>query len=380
MANVVINDTNLVNIADAIREKNGTEDTYKPSEMAEAILAIESGGSGDIDPVVLTGDQSYGCCGELSAIVVQNFPNKITTNNIIKAEGMFLNSSLTNVPFELNFISTGDGQYANKMFKGSKIKRLPVMNNFKPVIVGNMFEDSEIETITDEDVENWDFTNLGYLSSSQAYLFSCARWLKTISTKFLNGLSYNKQYYYYPIYSSLFSHCNTLNEVIGLGVCDTTYTSNVFSYTFTECKHLKRLTFATQEDGSPYVVKWRNQTIDLSSYVGYGLTIYDANTYGLPLEAEVKRGSTGTINPEVRELYPDDWWTENKLESRYNLASAIETINSLPDASAYLSGTTYTNTIKFGGQGSVNDGTYIGDMTAEQIAVATTKGWTVVLS
>ena len=49
MANVIINDSNLVAIGNAIREKNGTEDTYKPREMAEAILAITTGGGGGGD-------------------------------------------------------------------------------------------------------------------------------------------------------------------------------------------------------------------------------------------------------------------------------------------------------------------------------------------
>lgn len=44
MAIVTINDTNLTDIATAIRGKNGTENTYKPSEMAAAISAIEVGG------------------------------------------------------------------------------------------------------------------------------------------------------------------------------------------------------------------------------------------------------------------------------------------------------------------------------------------------
>lgn len=43
MANVVIDNTNLTNIATAIREKNGTQNTYKPSEMAAAIQAISAG-------------------------------------------------------------------------------------------------------------------------------------------------------------------------------------------------------------------------------------------------------------------------------------------------------------------------------------------------
>lgn len=40
MAKVTVTETYLENIADAIREKNGEETTYKPSEMAAAIEAL----------------------------------------------------------------------------------------------------------------------------------------------------------------------------------------------------------------------------------------------------------------------------------------------------------------------------------------------------
>lgn len=40
MANVIINDTHLTDIADSIRGKNGTNNKYKPSEMASAIDSI----------------------------------------------------------------------------------------------------------------------------------------------------------------------------------------------------------------------------------------------------------------------------------------------------------------------------------------------------
>lgn len=43
---VVVLDSTLTNIADAIRGKNGSSDTYKPSEMPAAITAIPSGGGG----------------------------------------------------------------------------------------------------------------------------------------------------------------------------------------------------------------------------------------------------------------------------------------------------------------------------------------------
>lgn len=44
MAVVTISDSILADIADAIRSKNGTENTYKPAQMPDAIEAISGGG------------------------------------------------------------------------------------------------------------------------------------------------------------------------------------------------------------------------------------------------------------------------------------------------------------------------------------------------
>lgn len=46
MSNVFVDDATLTAIADAIRTKNGTTESYKPAEMASAISAITTGGSG----------------------------------------------------------------------------------------------------------------------------------------------------------------------------------------------------------------------------------------------------------------------------------------------------------------------------------------------
>lgn len=42
MGKVLVTESYLEDIADAIREKNGTENTYNPSQMADAIEAIET--------------------------------------------------------------------------------------------------------------------------------------------------------------------------------------------------------------------------------------------------------------------------------------------------------------------------------------------------
>ena len=46
MANVLVEETSLSNIASAIRVKNGSTAVYKPGEMAAAITNLPTGGSG----------------------------------------------------------------------------------------------------------------------------------------------------------------------------------------------------------------------------------------------------------------------------------------------------------------------------------------------
>ena len=81
MANVVINDTHLTDIAKAIRSKNGKTTTYKPSEMASAISAISTGsssskyGSVQVSQLPLT----YKAIGASS---FTNWKNQMTNNNI----------------------------------------------------------------------------------------------------------------------------------------------------------------------------------------------------------------------------------------------------------------------------------------------------------
>lgn len=59
MAKGITDTSNYSDIADAIRDKNGSSDTYKPSEMAAAITAIPSGGGGGI-PREVNGSGVYG--------------------------------------------------------------------------------------------------------------------------------------------------------------------------------------------------------------------------------------------------------------------------------------------------------------------------------
>lgn len=77
--------------------------------------------------------------------------------------------------------------------------------------------------------------------------------------------------------------------------------------------------------------------------------------------------------------YEYDYQFKRVKDSVYNHDSAVKTINSLPDTSAFLAEAGGTNTIQFhSDQGANTEGGAIGNLTAEEIAIAAAKGWTVV--
>lgn len=154
-------------------------------------------------------------------------------------------------------------------------------------------------------------------------------------------------------------------------------TSNCFTDTFNRCCRVKDVIFATQEDGTPYTANMKSQNIKLNPYVGY-FSMY-SDGYGgaeLPESAAIRDAETYATNKNN----PDSW-TALPEYSRYNHTSAVNTINSLPDTSAYLAANGGTNTITFyPTSGSLTDGGAVETLTEEEIAVAAAKGWTVAYS
>lgn len=59
MANVLVRESSLEDIADAIRDKLNVQTTYKPSEMAAAIESIPSGGSATLGTKTITSNATY---------------------------------------------------------------------------------------------------------------------------------------------------------------------------------------------------------------------------------------------------------------------------------------------------------------------------------
>ena len=161
------------------------------------------------------------------------------------------------------------------------------------------------------------------------------------------------------------------------------------------CGHLS---FATDEGGIPFVLSWANKTIDLSRTVGYTENLTGEHDMKLAYPINLLPSSIRTIEAATaryNELKAEDnYYVTSSMRvsydgaernlgllfSRYNHASAVETINSLPDTSAYLATAGGTNTIKFKKySGALTDAGGTNNLTEEEIAVATAKGWTVTL-
>lgn len=385
MAKVLVNDSNLTNIANAIRGKNGETTTYKPSEMAAAITAI-SGGSGPEIPdsaFVISGNCIYWDYYGRFDDFITAYKNKWSSSNIKNCSSMFEGSQLTEIPFELNFDT--NNQSANAMFRGcEKITKIPKLNNLKPNDTSNLFERCErLRTIPNDFTNNWNFSYIDNQTSQwncpQSKMFYNCYSLRSIP---IGLISHGNKYIYYnySYFYNGFTHCYVLDELVNLPIPYTqaTWNNNSFSNTFTYCERLKNITFAKQDDGTPYTVNWKNQAISLIYNVGYAETnsiILNHNS-GITADKEV------TDDASYQALKNDpDWFTCDIAYSRYNHDSAVATINSLPDTSAYLTSAGGTNTIKFkGASGSATDGGAINTLTEEEIAVATAKGWTVTLS
>ena len=339
---------------------------------------------------------------------IELYGNKITTENITTASYMFNYSKITELPFEINF--KNGGGYCGHMFTGcSKLTSLPSIDfkhnsyndisllfsgckktteigslkNLYPSTINAIFQNCEQLRQLPEFI-NINFSRINtYLYCNCGYMFENCHSLRNIPEEFLKQIYGIWTTYSYSHICGFFNNCYVLDEVRGLNpqtgeIKNGSLFGNYNNGTFANCHRLKNIIFDIQNDGTPYVVKWKSQIIDLSAYIGYE---YNLNNHirivgfnsGITADKEVTDDAT------YQALKNDaDWFTTNVAYSRYNHDSAVTTINSLPDTSAYLASAGGTNTIKFkGAAGSATDGGAINTLTEEEIAVATAKGWTV---
>ena len=365
-------------IGDAIREKTGKEDLLTLDQMPEEIRGISGGGGEEIEPIVLTGNCSYFGTGPLSSKFIELFGDKITTNNLTFLSNMFNNYKSINIPFELN-MNNESYSPCMSLFEGAeKLETLPIMNDFYPENIARMFYGcTRLRTIPENVFNNWNYNRLhNYSYAGIGYIFYYCFSLRNIPENFLKNIYTSGKSASNSLLNYGFCGCYCLDEIRGINFNpNVNITSNVCSRAFNGCSRVKDIIFDCNEDGSPKIINVKQQIIDLTIYVGYA----DVSSYilnynsGITADKEVKDDAT------YQALKNDpDWFSTNINYSRYNHDSAVNTINSLPDTSAYLATAGGTNTIKFNGEaGSKTDGGAINTLTEEEIAVATNKGWTI---
>lgn len=359
-------------IGDAIRTKTGKTELIPLADMPAEIAAIETGGGGGEElpeeAFVIDGDCAYRFANGGWDWFIEKYGNKITTKGIFDCSYMFRKINLKQIPFEINCATTSEVP-ADYMFSNStSLESLPKINNLKPSKIGYfLYYCSNLTYIPDDFVSNWDFGIYNSSGGTTSNIFNGCNRLRYIPENFLKHLHTTGTATTTVPYNYQFSNCHVLDEIKSLGVQLSTLSSNRMTSMIDDCSRLKRFTFNVNDDGTPKTVKWKSQTLDFTYVVGYARN-RDLSEFDMSSDTEV------TDNATYQALKDNpDWWTKNLAYSRYNHDSAVETINSLPDSSAYG-----TNTIKFKGEaGSATDGGAINTLTAEEIAVATAKGWTV---
>ena len=364
-----------------------TNGTYTASNGVDGYspvtVNVPQDGAPSEDYFKFTGNINYLFYGGHWLWAIKDYGNLISFNNITSATSSF---GMINKPTDLSSLTINfNGVNMQSMFNASiAITNLPsvsgtVMRNFPSMFAGCMNLQSNEMNKFFRNLTTKVGDNNYFISQMFNQCFSARDLTEILEWLDISFNSYTGTQNGVIGYSQLFYQCASLDSITNLYIYrgNIAKTSNAFTRTFYYCFRLSDMMFKT-DGGTPYSVSWKSQVIDLNDSVGFAYTnsfyITDYNS-GITADKRVTDDAT------YQSLKNDpDWFTTDVAYSRYNHDSAVRTINSLPDASAYLATAGGTNTIKFKGEsGSATDGGAINTLTPEEIAVASAKGWTVTL-
>ena len=387
---VLINEDTLKIWADYMRYKLGEvwEPTaegftkYTPQELLNKLVELPFAK----DAIPNSAKHLTGNCTSLFASgnwdwFIEQCGEDIRTEMIETTDGMFINSKVKSIPFDLNCV---DGCIASQTFSQCvNLEHLPNITGQLRNFFDFLYCCFRIREIPEQWATgiDWDYINTNtewFWTRMTQFFDSCfsLRSIPKILIKRLYGASNSSN-----ACNNIFNYCTSLEEIEGFRGPNATLSDNCLD-NFGYCHRLTRLVFDYEDEATntPRTQNWKGQTIDLSSGIGYVDSQYNRK-YILDYNSGITADKEVTNNTTYQALKNDpDWFTCKVEYSRYNHDSAVETINSLPDTSAYLAANGGTNTISFkGAAGSATDGGAINTLTEAEIAVAAAKGWTVSL-
>lgn len=313
-------------------------------------------------------DCSYLFAGERFRWFLEQFVNRLSFQGVIAADYMFDNCKTLDIfPAAIDF-NSADATYLFSACEKLTEDKIPTLTG-EVNSTSYMFNACRrLKRIPERVYENLTFYKG---TGSRGNMFRNCEALREAPMPFINqAINQSTSTSSASCASnSAFNTCSCLDEVVGLAIPPTTISSgsSLFANLLYNCHRLKRFTFETNEDGSAKVARFKGALLSFEIQVGYTVSASYVTIY-MPEALNVLDDATYQQYKDT-----DDWFTTYEKYSRYNHDSAVETINSLPDTSAYGS-----NTIKFrGSQGSATDGGAINTLTEAEIAVAAAKGWSV---
>lgn len=348
--------------------------TMTPERMATEINGLQVMKSSLLN---ITGNMDYMFYAGHWDDFIETYGDKITTSDITDVSRAFAYSTMERIPFEINCRPTTAMKAGNCCNYAANLLEPPVFKNMKIDDMQYMFKSCKNIRYFPEDYgEDWDWSYMtsatsGYYGYKNGLFDSCYSLRKLPMALYKYGNPY-LNYTYSPLRE--FRDMYSLDEVVDMPFpCDTAFSgtsySSPFYNSFTGLYRCKEFTFAPDIG----VKKWAKQVLDFSK-LGYGYPRTEFYNSGITADKEIKDSTTYAALKD-----DPDWYTLDANYSRYNHDSAVATINSLPDCSAYQASSGMgANTIKFkGAAGSATDGGAINTLTEEEIAVAAAKGWTV---
>lgn len=356
-------------IGNAVRAKTGDTNKLTLDEMATKIQGIAPGPT--TSDLTITGDCSKRFANGGWDWVIKKYGDQITTHDITSVDSMFSNSKVDRIPFSINLSDnkTGGFRMDSVFYACYNLTEFPYIENAVPRTMQHFSSHNySIQQVPENYFDNWNWNIMKNMTSQyDGYadqLFTSCFELRKLPLAWLANMN-PKIYYTYSYFCSGFGNCSVLDELLELPVPYTAvWTGNAFRAFCSNTYRIKNITFAPTGPK-----KWKNQEIDLSYRQGYG----PVNNIGKD-KCVVDDATYAALKNDP------DWWTNDVAYSRYNHDSAVATINSLPDTSEYLATSGGVNIIKFrGAAGEKTDGGAINTLTAEEIAVAAAKGWTVSL-
>lgn len=398
MAKVFIEETTLTAIGDAIRGKTGKTELIDPANMSTEIAGIEAGGGGggyepSEEDLEFSGDLELAFAEARWDWVIDQYGDKVTTHDITGLSNTFKSSGVREIPFQINVNNCNS--FSNTFNDCAQLEICPKIRGnvswgtsttlMNMILACRLLRDVE-DLFTPEMLDGFSTAKVTSTACPKPITFSGCYSLRRLPSwlyKFkLNSESTRAPSSSYTLYYNLLSNCFALDEARDIPVWEITVpmTSNMFSGSFSNCNRLKALTFETNADGTPLKASWKSQTLDLSNYLGYQ-TISSSSANPISYNSGITIDKKVMSDTQYQALKNDpDWYACTQSYSRYNHDSAVETINSLPDTSEYITSVGGTNTIKFSkANGSATDGGAINTLTEAEIAVAAAKGWTVTL-